>query len=80
MLIRSPLHAEEHNLPLFPDESIRGWGAHLEDQTVNGLWSGTEKNLPINVLELKAVVFLAIRSFQSLLMNKKSVWPQTMQQ
>ena len=70
VLIGSPLHAEEHNLLLFTDASVKGWGAHLENQTVSGLWSDTEKNLHINVLELKAV-FLAIRSFQSHLVNKR---------
>ena len=69
-LIGTPLHAEEHNLLLFTDASVKGWGAHLEDQTVSGLWSYTEKNLHINVLVLKAV-FLAIRSFQSHLLNKR---------
>ena len=70
VLIGTPLHAEEHTLLLFTDASVKGWGAHLEDQTVSGLWSDTEKNLHINVLELKAV-FLAIRSFQSHLLNKR---------
>ena len=70
VLIGTPLHAEEHNLLLFTDASDKGWGAHLEDQTVSGLWSDTEKNLHINVLELKAV-FLAIRSFQFHLLNKR---------
>ena len=70
MLIGSPLHAEEHNLLLFKNVSVKGWGAHLENQTVSGMWSDTETNLHINVLELKAV-YLAIRSFQSHLMIKK---------
>ena len=70
VLIGSPLRAEEHNILLLTDASVKGWGAHLEDKTVSGLWSDTEKNLHINVLELKAV-FLAIRSFQSYLLNKR---------
>ena len=70
VLIGCPLHAEEHNLLLFTDASVKGWGAHLGDMTVSGLWSDTEANLHINVLELKAVV-LAIRSFQTHLMNKR---------
>ena len=45
-------------------------GAHLENLTVSGIWSDTEANLHINILELKAV-FLAIRSFQTHLMNKR---------
>ena len=70
VLICCPLHAEEHNLLLFTDASVKGWGAHLRDLTVSGLWSDTEASLHINILKLKAV-FLAIRSFQTHLMNKK---------
>ena len=66
----SCLHAEEHNLLLFTDASVKGWGAHLGDLTVSGLWSDRETNLHINILELKAV-FLAIRSFQTHLLNKR---------
>ena len=65
-----PLHAEEHNLLLFTDASLKGWGAHLENLTVSGMWSDTEANLHINILELKAV-FLPIRSFQTRVMNKR---------
>ena len=70
VLTGSPLYAEEHNLLLFTDASVKGWGAHLGDLTVSGLWSDRETNLHINILELKAV-FLAIRSFQSHLLKKK---------
>ena len=70
VLTGSPLHAEEHNLLLFTDASVKGWGAHLGDLTVSGLWSDRETNLHINILELKAV-FLAIRSFQTHLLNKR---------
>ena len=65
-----PLHAEEHNLPLFTDASVKGWGAHLENLPVSRMWSDTEANLHMNILEFKAV-FLAIRSFQYHLMNKR---------
>ena len=70
VLIGCPRHAEEHNLLLFTDASVKGWGAHLGDLTVSGLWSDTEANLHINIMELKAL-FLAIRSFQIHLMNKR---------
>ena len=70
VLIGCPLHAEEHNILLFTDASVKGWGAHLGDLTVSGLWSDTEANLHINILELKAV-FLEIRSFQTHLMYKR---------
>ena len=54
VLIGCPLHAEEHNLLLFTDASVKGWGAHLGELTVRGIWSDTEANLHINILELKA--------------------------
>ena len=40
----------------------RGWGAHLDHASTGGLWSHTEKQLHINVLELKAVI-LALKHF-----------------
>ena len=44
------------------DASNLGWGAHHEDQTINGRWSNSEKTLHINCLELLAIK-LAIKSF-----------------
>ena len=55
-----PLHPQEHNTLIFTDASNQGWGAHLENLTVNGNWTDQEKLLHINVLELKAV-FLALK-------------------
>ena len=43
VLIGCPLHAEEHNLLLFTDASVKGWGAHLGDMTVSGMWSNRGK-------------------------------------
>ena len=45
VLIGCPLHVEEHNLQLFADTSVKGWGAHLGNLTVSGMWSDTEVNL-----------------------------------
>ena len=45
VLIGCPLHAEEHDLLLLTDASVKGWGAHLENLTVSGIWSDTEANL-----------------------------------
>ena len=69
MFIGCLLHEEEHNLLLFTDASVKGWGAHLGDLAVRAMWSDTEANLHINSFELKAL-FLVIRSFQSHLENK----------
>ena len=40
-----------------------GLGAHLRNCTVSGVWQQSEKDLHINILELKAV-FLALKHFQ----------------
>ena len=65
-----PLHPQEHNTLIFTDASNQGWGAHLENLTISGTWTSQEKNLHINVLELKAV-FLALKSFQNQILNKR---------
>ena len=65
-----PLHPQEHNTLIFTDASNQGWGAHLENMTVSGIWTDQEKLLHINVLELKAV-FLALKSFQDTILDKR---------
>ena len=49
------------DLHLYSDASCSGWGAHLLDQRVSGVWSDQEKLLHINLLEMKAL-FLALQS------------------
>ena len=51
------------DLHLYSDASSSGWGAHLLDQNVSGVWSAQEKLLHINLLEMKAL-FLALQPFQ----------------
>ena len=51
------------DLPLYSDASSSGWGAHLLDQNVSGVWSDQEKLLHINLLEMKAL-FLGLQAFQ----------------
>ena len=58
------LYPREHEKLIFTDASNAGWGAHLGQNSVGGLWSLTEKDLHISLLELKAVL-LALRFFQS---------------
>ena len=70
LLLFTDTSVKGHNLLLFTDASVKGWGAHLENLTVSGMWSDTEANLHINILELKAVIS-AIRSFQTHLMDKR---------
>ena len=57
------LHTQEHNVQVFTDSSNVGWGAHLNQDSIKGLWSDLEKSLHINILELKAV-FLALKHFR----------------
>ena len=51
------------DLHLYSDASSLGWGAHLLDQNVSGVWSDQEKLLHINLLEMKAL-FLGLQAFQ----------------
>ena len=51
------------DLHLYSDASCSGWGAHLLDQHVSGVWSDQDKLLQINLLEMKAL-FLALQSFR----------------
>ena len=51
------------DLHLYSDVSSSGWGAHLLDQHVSGVWSDQEKLLHINLLEMKAL-FLGLQAFQ----------------
>ena len=53
------------DLHLYSDSSQSGWGAHLLDRVVSGVWSEQEKLLHINLLEMKAL-FLSLQSFQEL--------------
>ena len=51
------------DLHLYSDASCLGWGAHLLDQHVSGVWSDQEKLLHINLLEMKAL-FLGLQAFR----------------
>ena len=51
------------DLHLYSDASCSGWGAHLLDQHVSGVWSDQEKLLHINLLEMKAL-FLGLQAFR----------------
>ena len=51
------------DLYLYSDASWSGWGAHLLDRYMSGVWSEEEKLLHINLLEMKAM-FLALQSFR----------------
>ena len=57
------IHPHVHNTLVFTDAFQKGWGAHLNDVVLSGLWSNKESQLHINVLELKAV-FLALKGLK----------------
>ena len=43
------------NVLFWSDTTDQGWGAHLRDQFVSGLWSPAEHSLSINLWELHAI-------------------------
>ena len=51
------------DLHLYSDASSSGWGAHLLNQNVSGVWSDQEKLQHINLLEMKAL-FLGLQAFR----------------
>ena len=51
------------DLHLYSDASLLGWGVHLLDQNMSGVWSDQEKLLHINLLEMKAL-FLGLQAFR----------------
>ena len=62
LMAGAPIH-HVHNTLVFTDVSQKGWGAHLNEIVLSGLWSNKEDQLHINALELKAVL-LALKSLQ----------------
>ena len=63
LLMGVRFRAPAPDLHLYSDASSSGWGAHLLDQNVSGVWSAQEKLLHINLLEMKAL-FLGLQAFQ----------------
>ena len=47
-----PLQAD---YTIFTDASSQGWGAHMGDSKISGIWTRIDRKLHINCLELKAV-------------------------
>ena len=64
----SPIITPSSDLTIFTDASLTGWGAACGNIQTNGKWSATERQLHINVLELKR----AMLGIQSLLKNQSS--------
>ena len=70
LLEGTPFGTPTPGLRLYSDASRAGWGAHLLEQSVSGVWSHQESSLHINLLELKAL-FLALRAFNHLVTDHR---------
>ena len=62
----TPLGQVQIDHYLYPDISLKGWGAHVLDQSALDIWSDALAQLHINVLELRAI-WLGLQSFKDLL-------------
>ena len=60
-----PFGTPAPDLRLYSDASRSGWGVHLLDRSVSGVWSQEEISSHINLLEMKAL-FLALQAFKDL--------------
>ena len=52
-----PIRTFQADLTIFRDASTQGWGAHMGDSQISGTWTRTDRQLHINCVELKAVIF-----------------------
>jgi len=66
------LIAPPPQLVISSDASLQGWGAFCKGHRTGGQWSAVEKDLHINVLELKAAK-LAIRTFHRMFPQSLSI-------
>ena len=57
-----PLSLPHPEVTVVTDASLLGWGGHLEEAEIRGLWSPAESQLHINLLELRAIR-LALKAF-----------------
>ena len=51
-----PIRTFQVEFTIFTDASTQGWGAHIGDSQILGIWTHTDRKLHISCLELKAVV------------------------
>ena len=50
-----PIRPFQADYTIFTDASSQGWGAHMGDSKISGIWTRIDRKLHINCLELKAV-------------------------
>ncbi|XP_041376890.1 uncharacterized protein LOC121389361 [Gigantopelta aegis] len=65
-----PLHPLAPELVLFTDASLEGYGAHLGDQHLSGVWSAFERSLHMNLLEMEAVRRACLQ-FRSIIRHRR---------
>ena len=51
-----PICIFQADFTICTDPSMQGWGAHMGDSQISGIWTRTDRKLHINCLELKAVI------------------------
>ena len=51
-----PIRPFQADYTIFTDASNQGWGAHMGDSKISGIWTHIDRKLHINYLELKAVI------------------------
>ena len=51
-----PIRTFQADFTIFTDASTQGWGAHMGNSQISGIWTRTDRRLHINCLELKAVI------------------------
>ena len=64
----APFKQHKYKTEIFSDASLSGWGASCNNKRIHGFWTFDEKQMHINVLELKAT-FLGLKTFGNTLNN-----------
>ena len=64
------IHPFQADRTIFSDASRQGWGAHMGDSKISGIWTLTDRKLHINCLEFKAVT-LALHHWAPLLQGRQ---------
>ena len=54
LMAGAPIHPHVHNTLVFTDASQKGWGAHLNEIVLSGLWSNKEPQLHIQRIGAKS--------------------------
>jgi hypothetical protein len=69
VMVGVPIQYPPPQIEIFTDASLFGWGAHINQMTISGVWSEEQSLLHINLLEMEAVR-LALLHFEMHILNK----------